>query len=80
MPDTAVGQALTDNTGVSSLTVPKLVKDLIADILLSGAAALAAVQIVNLDQAAQQPTVVSFALGGAVIRAVYRAALKWATT
>ena len=80
MADTGIGSALTDGTGVSSLTVPKLIKDFVADVLLSGAAALAAVQIVSVDQAVAQPTVVAFAVAGAVIRSVYRAVLKWATT
>jgi len=76
----AVGSVLTDGTGVSRITLTKFVKDFVADILLSGAAALAAVQIVSLDQAVAQPTVVWFALGGAAIRSVYRALLKWATS
>ena len=80
MPDTSVGSVLTDGSGVSKLTVSKTVKDLVADVLLSGAAALVAVNIVSLDGAVAQPTVAAFALGGAVIRAFYRAALKWATT
>lgn len=80
MSNTAIGQALTDGTGVSAGTWMKFVKDFVADVLLSGAAALAAVQISGLDQAVAQPTVVWFALGGAVIRSGYRAALRWATT
>lgn len=80
MPDTAIGAALTDQTGVSSFTASKVVKDFVADVLLSGAAALAAVQIVDLGAATAQPTIVAFALGGAVIRAAYRAVLKWATS
>lgn len=80
MPDTGIGQSLTDGTGVSPGTWMKFVKDFVADVLLSGAAALAAVQISGLDQALAQPTVVWFALGGAVIRSAYRAALRWATS
>jgi len=80
MPDTAVGSVLTDGTGVSNFTASKVIKDFVADILLSGAAALAAIQVVSLDQAVAQPTVVTFALGGAVIRSLYRAVLKWATS
>ena len=80
MPDTAVGSVLTDGTGVSNFTASKVIKDFVADILLSGAAALAAIQVVSLDQAVAQPTVVAFALGGAVIRSLYRAVLKWATS
>jgi hypothetical protein len=76
---TVVG-VLTDGTGVSSFTVTKFVKDFIADVLLSGAAALVAVQVVDVGSAIAQPQVAAFALLGAVIRAGYRAVLRWATT
>jgi len=79
-PQGKVTGFLTDGTGVSSITVIKFVKDFVADVLLSGAAALVAVQIVSVDQAVSTPDVVAFALAGAVIRAAYRAALRWATT
>lgn len=75
-----VVSTLTDGTGISAFTVPKLIKDFIADVLLSGAAALAAIQIVDVGGAVSQPQVVAFALLGAAIRAGYRAALRWATT
>ncbi len=71
---------LTDGTGVSAITPTKFVKDFIADVLLSGAAALAAVQITDVGGAIDQQQVVVFALTGAIIRAAYRAALRWATT
>jgi hypothetical protein len=80
MPDTAVGSVLTDGTGVSRFTGSKVLKDFVADALLSGAAALAAVQIIDVGAAVQSPTIVTFALAGAVIRSVYRAVLRWATT
>jgi len=76
---TVVG-ALTDGTGVSAITVTKFVKDFVADVLLSGAAALAAVQITDIGSAIDQQQVVVFALLGATIRAAYRAVLRWATT
>lgn len=72
--------ALTDGTGVSALTITKLAKDFIADVLLSGAAALAAAQIVDVGSAIDQPQVAAFAVVGAVVRAAYRAILRWATT
>lgn len=75
-----VTKTLTDGTGVSALTVTKVVKDFVADVLLSGAAALAAVQIMDVGSAVAAPQVVGFALAGAVIRAGYRAVLRWATT
>ena len=71
---------LTDGTGISAFTASKFFKDLVADILLSAAAALVAVQILSVEQAVAAPSVVIFALLGAVIRAVYRAVLRWATT
>jgi len=76
----AVVGALTDGTGVSQMTPVKFVKDFVADVLLSGAAALAAAQIVDVGSAVNTPDVVVFALAGAVIRAGYRAVLRWATT
>ena len=81
MPEqgTIVG-GLTDGTGVSPLTVQKWVKDFVADVLLSGAAALAAAQIVDVGSAVQAPEVAAFAVAGAVIRSLYRAVLRWATT
>lgn len=75
----AVG-TLTDGTGVSKITTTKFVKDFVADVLLSGAAALAAAQIVDVGSAIQTPEVAAFAVAGAVIRAAYRAVLRWATT
>ncbi len=80
MPDTTVGAVLTDGTGVSNFTASKLIKDFVADVLLSGAAALVAVQITDVGSALATPQVAAFAVLGAVIRAVYRAGLKWATT
>ena len=58
----------------------KLVKDFVADVLLSGAAAIVSAQIFDVGSAIAQPQVVAFALAGAVIRAAYRAGLRWATT
>lgn len=71
---------LTDGTGVSSITLVKFFKDFVADVLLSAAAALVAVQIVTVDAAVAAPQVAAFAILGAVIRAGYRAVLRWATT
>jgi len=79
-PQSGVVGALTDGTGISPFNWTKFIKDFIADVLLSGAAALVAVQIVSVDAALATPDVVAFALAGAVIRAGYRAVLRWATT
>jgi hypothetical protein len=75
-----VVSALTDGTGISAFNWTKFIKDFVADVLLSGAAALVAVQIVDVGSALATPQVAAFALAGAVIRAAYRAALRWATT
>lgn len=77
---TGAAGALTDGTGVSALTATKLLKDFVADVLLSGAAALAAAQIIDVGSAVQAPEVAAFAVTGAVIRAAYRALLRWATS
>ena len=79
-PQGAIVGALTDGSGVSAMGWQKLTKDFVADVLLSGAAALVAVQIVDVGAALATPQVAAFALAGAVIRAAYRAALRWATT
>jgi len=85
MPDLAVGSkgvvsTLTDGTGISQITGSKFIKDFVADVLLSGAAALSAAQIMDIGSAVQAPQVAAFALAGAVIRAAYRAVLRWATS
>ena len=80
MPDTSVGAVLTDQTGISSITSSKVVKDLVADFLLTASAALVAVNVISVDTAAAQPVVVATAIGGALIRVLYRAVLKWATS
>jgi hypothetical protein len=76
----AAGAALTDGTGISAITASKFTKDFVADVLLSGAAALVAAQVIDVGGAIAQPQVVAFALAGAIIRAGYRAALRWATS
>jgi len=76
----AVVGVLTDGTGVSPFNGRKFIKDLVADVLLSGAAALVAVQVTDFGAAVATPQVAAFALIGAGIRALYRAGLRWATT
>jgi hypothetical protein len=71
---------LTDGTGVSAFNSKKFVKDFVADFLMSAAAAIMAVQIVDVGSAVAAPQVVAFAILGALIRSVYRASLRWATT
>jgi ABC-type antimicrobial peptide transport system permease subunit len=80
MADTGVSGALTDGTGVSSLTVPKVIKDAIADALLSLPGALIAINVTGLEQALAAPLVVAVAVGDVLIRVLYRTVLKWAQT
>lgn len=80
MSETGAVGALTDGTGVSPLTFQKFVKDFVADFLLSAAAALTTVQIMDLGGAIQAPETAAFAIAGAAIRAGYRIVLRWATT
>ena len=71
---------LTDGTGISALTGSKVLKDFVADFLLSGSAALVTANILSLNDAVSAPNVAAFAVAGALIRVAYRAILKWATT
>lgn len=80
MPEVKGASALTDETGVSKITVPKIVKDFIADALISAGAALAAANITDIGSAVQGPQVAGFAVAGAIIHAAYRIILRWATT
>lgn len=76
----SVGSILSDGTGVSQLSGSKVLKDFVADVMLSAAAALVAVQITTVGDAVTAPQVAVFAVLGAVIRAAYRAVLRWATS
>jgi len=71
---------LTDGTGISAFTGSKLVKDFVADFLMTGAAALVAVGVTSADTAVAAPAVVVTAVVGAAISALYRVLLRWATT
>lgn len=78
--DTGLSGTLTDGTGIGKFDVPKVVKDFIADALLSAAAALATAQIVGIPQDTATTWTAAMAIGGAVIHALYRAVLKWSQT
>ena len=78
--DTGVSGRLTDGTGIGTFTVPKIIKDLILDALLSVPPALIAINITDVQAATVAPVAVAFAVGDALIRVLYRAALKWAQT
>jgi len=83
MADSATAQALTDGTGVSPLTTIKLIKDFIADFLMTAAAAVATVPVANafgVPTTGAEAYIVVTAVLGALIRAGYRTVLRWATT
>lgn len=80
MADTRTGAALTDGTGVSPLTLKKLVKDFVADFLMTAAAAVAATGIMGIPTDQTSTVIIGTAVLGAAIRAGYRAVLRWATT
>lgn len=71
---------LTDGTGVSAFTGSKLVKDVVADFLLSVPAVLIGLQVTDLNAALAMPTVVAIAVMDVGIRVGYRAILRWATS
>lgn len=78
--DTGISGALTDGTGISNLTVPKVVKDAILDFLLTAPAVFIGLSITNAEQALAAPVAVGLGLLDAAIRVLYRAAVKWAQT
>lgn len=80
MADTTAGVtgALTDGTGISKLTASKVFKDFVLDLCLSGASAIAVVNIVSVGDAVAQPMVVATALIGSTIRVVFRFVVRWA--
>lgn len=80
MPDTQVGSVLTDGTGASPITLKKLVKDFIADFLITLSSGFAVVNVGNLQDALAAPQVVAIAVGSAAIAAGYRILLRWSTS
>lgn len=82
---TAAGPAagLTDGTGISPITGTKVVKDLVLDFLLSAAAALGAgatLDALDIGSVIAAPEVAGLAVFGALVRTLFRAGLRWATT
>ncbi len=75
-----IGNALTDGTGVSPLTLPKFVKDAVADFLLALPAALIVAGVTDVPQDTKGAMVAGFAIIGVAVKALYRAALRWSTT
>jgi hypothetical protein len=75
-----IAGALTDGGGIAQITGSKLLKDFVADFLLSASGAFAATSIAGTADAVQAPLVVGFALANAAIFAGYRILLRWATS
>ena len=70
---------LTDGTGVSQFTVPKIIKDLIVDAILGAGAGFAPINVVSLPQDKVQAVVAFWIVANAVFHALGRAVLKWAS-
>lgn len=70
--------ALTEGTGVSAITGSKILKDIVLDFLLSLPAVFVAINVASLDQALLVPTAVGIGVADALIRVLYRAAIRWA--
>lgn len=80
---TGVTGALTDGTGVSSMTGSKVIKDIVLDFLLTAAAALGAgatFETFDIGTALSAPEAALIAIGGALIRTLFRAAVRWASS
>jgi len=88
MTDTQTTQSapvalLTDGTGVSPITLQKLIKDFVADFLITLAATLGAgagLEALDIGAAIAAPDAVVIAVVGSLVRAGYRALLRWATS
>lgn len=83
MAETGVKGTLTDGTGVSPMTGSKVIKDLVLDFLLTGAAALGAgatLDALDIGSIIAAPEAAGIAIAGALIRTVFRAILRWAST
>lgn len=76
----SVSNTLTDGTGVSPITVTKLVKDFVADFLLTAAAGLGAgatLDALDLGSVIAAPDLAGIAVGAAFVKALFRAVLRW---
>jgi hypothetical protein len=71
---------LTDGTGISKITSSKFIKDFVVDLLMSVPPALVAANVGSVPQDRVALTTAAFALGGAVLGALYRAGLRWGTS
>lgn len=75
-----IGSTLTDGTGVSPITLLKLIKDALADFLLALPGALIVAGVTDVPQDTKALMVATFAVIGVAVKALYRVALRWSTT
>ena len=78
--DTGISGRLTDGTGIGTFTVPKIIKDLVLDFLLTVPAVFIGLQVADLGTALTMPVAIAIGVADAAIRVVYRALLKWSQT
>lgn len=79
----SVTAVLTDGTGVAPITGIKVLKDLVLDFLLTGASALGAgatLEALDIGTVLTAPDVAVIGIVGALVKALYRAALRWASS
>jgi hypothetical protein len=79
-PSNALTDALTDGTGLSKLTGSKVLKDLVVDFLLTLTSTFSVANILSVTDAIGAPQQVEIAVGGALIRVLYRALMRWGTS
>ena len=75
-----MGGTLTDGTGISPITITKLVKDFIADFLLTGAAAFGAgpaLEALDVGTVLAAPEAAGIAVATAFVKAAFRVVLRW---
>lgn len=68
---------LTDGSGVSALTSSKVLKDLVADFLLTLVATLVASNVLSVQDAVTAPAAVGFGIAGAAFHAGFRFVMRW---
>ena len=76
-PSAAPNAILTDGTGVSKFTVPKVVKDFIVDFTKALAAVFAGLQLGGVQDALDDPHKVLIAVIGAFFSTLYRFIISW---
>jgi hypothetical protein len=75
---TGTSGTLTDGTGISRLTSSKVLKDAVLDFLLTAPTVFVGLSVTDLGGALQVPVAVGLGLADALIRVIYRVALRWA--